>query len=142
MKKKLVLSFLILGISSIIAQVIVLRELTVSFYGNEFFIGIILAFWLAWTAIGSGLLGNRFKKSLKSLIILHLLTGFFIFLEIFLIRFLKTWIALPGETPNLIYAFIFAILIPAPLCLILGLWWRVSSQIFCKTHQKAQIHAL
>ena len=34
---------LIVGISGIVAQVLLLRELLVSFYGNELIIGIILA---------------------------------------------------------------------------------------------------
>lgn len=135
----------VLGLSSIISQVVVLRELTVSFYGNELFIGVVLASWLFWVAVGSGLLGkllNRSKKDLIFLISLHFLVGILFFLEIFLIRVLKTWIGFPGEIPNLVTAGLSAFLIPAPLCLILGLWWTTATKIFCGFHKKAEVSAV
>ncbi len=39
-------SILIIGLSGIVAQVMLLCELLVSFYGNELTLGIILANWL------------------------------------------------------------------------------------------------
>ena len=50
MLKKIKHAVLIMGVSSVIAQVILLRELLVVFYGNELSIGIILAGWLLWEA--------------------------------------------------------------------------------------------
>ncbi len=45
-------SLLIMGLSGIIAQILLLRELLVSFYGNELTLGIILANWLLLEAFG------------------------------------------------------------------------------------------
>lgn len=141
MKKGLIFSLFVLGVSSVIAQVIVLREMTVSFYGNEFFMGVVLASWLFWVAVGSGVLGkilNRLKKILTVLISLHFLVGAFFFLGIFLIRLLKTWVGFPGEIPNLVTAGLSAFLIPAPLCLILGLWWTTATRIFSQDHSPTE----
>ncbi len=55
-------SLLIKGLSGIIAQVILMRELLVSFQGNELTLGIILANWLILVAIGSFIIGKTVDK--------------------------------------------------------------------------------
>jgi spermidine synthase len=42
-----------MGMSSIVAQIVLMRELLVCFYGNELTLGIILSNWLALQAFGS-----------------------------------------------------------------------------------------
>ena len=51
-------SLLIMGVSGIIAQIILLRELLISFHGNELTLGIILANWLILEAFGSFFIGK------------------------------------------------------------------------------------
>jgi spermidine synthase len=46
-----------LGVTSAVAQVVLLRELLVGFRGNELSLGISLAAWLLWVAIGSAVGG-------------------------------------------------------------------------------------
>ncbi|MFQ6101527.1 MAG: methyltransferase domain-containing protein [Anaerolineae bacterium] len=41
------------GFTSTIAQILLMRELVATFYGNELLFGLVLAAWLAWVAIGS-----------------------------------------------------------------------------------------
>jgi spermidine synthase len=48
----------LIGFTAAIAQVVLLRELMVVFYGNEISIGLMLASWLLWTAAGSSIAGN------------------------------------------------------------------------------------
>jgi len=117
-------SYLILGFVSIVSQVLFQRELISSFYGNEFFIGIILAGWFVWIALGSGLLGRYFNNPRPFIF----LAGLILFLEIFLIRLLKNYTGFPGEVPNLAYGMLAAILAPAPVCLLLGIWWTSSTK--------------
>ncbi|MGZ7100323.1 MAG: spermidine synthase, partial [Candidatus Angelobacter sp.] len=45
----------LLGFTAIIGQIVLMRELIVSFGGNEISLGILLATWLLWTAAGSAL---------------------------------------------------------------------------------------
>lgn len=47
-----------IGVNSILGQILLLRELSVLFYGNELSYGITLAFWFLWAALGA-LLGRR-----------------------------------------------------------------------------------
>ena len=42
-----------LGFTSTIAQVLLVRELVATFYGNELLFGLVLAAWLAWVAAGA-----------------------------------------------------------------------------------------
>ncbi len=51
-------ALLLIGFSATVAQIVLLRELMVIFYGNELSLGLMLANWLLWTAAGSGLLGR------------------------------------------------------------------------------------
>jgi spermidine synthase len=48
----------LIGFTSVIAQIVLMRELIVVFYGNEISLGIMLAGWLLWTAIGSSVSGQ------------------------------------------------------------------------------------
>ncbi len=50
-----------LGLTSAVAQVLLLRELLVGFRGNELSLGITLAAWLAWVAVGSAV-GGRVSR--------------------------------------------------------------------------------
>jgi len=54
-------AFILIGFSATIAQIILLRELMVVFYGNEISIGLMLASWLFWTALGSSLVGRLIR---------------------------------------------------------------------------------
>jgi spermidine synthase len=132
MKKRFFFSFLLLGISSVIAQTLLIRELMISFYGNEFFVGVVLAFWLIWVAIGSLFCEKILEKNknhFSLLLIFQILSSFSLFLEIILIRYLKGKFFGP-EIPNLIHSFLGALLIPFPICFLLGCWWTVSTRIF------------
>ena len=50
-------ALMLIGFSAVIGQVVLMRELIVVFGGNEISLGILLATWLFWTAIGSLLCG-------------------------------------------------------------------------------------
>jgi spermidine synthase len=51
-------ALILIGFTAAIAQIVLLRELMVVFYGNESSIGLMLGSWLFWTAAGSSLAGR------------------------------------------------------------------------------------
>lgn len=55
-------SLSLIGFSAVIGQIVLMRELIVVFNGNEISLGIMLASWLLWTAVGSSL-ASRFIPS-------------------------------------------------------------------------------
>ncbi len=47
------LALLAVGLTAIVGQVLLMRELVATFYGNELLIGLVLGAWLAWGAVGA-----------------------------------------------------------------------------------------
>ena len=146
MKKFFIFSFIVLGISSIISQVIIIRELIISFYGNEFFIGWILFGWLLWVGLGSLVLPGllvKIQNISKIFISCHILVAVFLPLEIYLARLGQSFISgAPGEIPNLIPALFYTLLIIAPLCLILGLQFAIATRFWSSLAPKIDINHL
>jgi len=56
-------ALIITGISGIIAEIILLRELLITFFGNELTIGVILSSWLFCEAIGAAGIGRLIEKT-------------------------------------------------------------------------------
>ena len=92
MKKKLVFALLIMGFSGIVAQILLLRELLITFYGNELSIGIILANWLILEAFGCFFVGKRaerIKRPIQGFIILQLIFSLSLPFAVYLTRIFK-----------------------------------------------------
>ncbi len=51
-------AFTLIGFTAVIAQVVLMRELVVVFHGSELALGLVLASWFFWTALGSSLFGR------------------------------------------------------------------------------------
>ncbi len=92
-----------MGASGIVAQILLLRELLVSFLGNELTLGIILANWLILEAAGSFLLGQtvekveRVEKKVEVYVFLQLFFSVALPFSIYLCRIFKTLLTTPGE---------------------------------------------
>src|ERR1017187_2305936 len=54
----------LIGFNAVVGQIVLMRELIVVFSGNEISLGIMLASWLFWTAIGSSV-SSRLKLGAK-----------------------------------------------------------------------------
>lgn len=132
MKKILVFSFGVLGFSSLVSQVVVIRELAMSFYANEFFIGWILFCWLLGTALGSAL-GSKFpcdtKKTFRLLAICHVLAAFLFPLAIVLIRSGKLVLGTPaGALPEFIPSLLYPLAVLVPLCGVMGIQFSAAAR--------------
>ncbi len=93
------------GFVATIAQVIILRELLVLFYGNELSAGLIFAGWLLWSGLGSGLSGKwALKVSARTTLLRPLLVCLSVMLPLAVLFIRATGIiwALPaGELPSI-----------------------------------------
>ena len=128
MKKILILSFAILGFSSLISQVVVIRELAMSFYANEFFIGWVLFCWLLGTALGSRFSCDA-KKAFRMLAICHVLIAFLFPFTIILIRSGKLVLGTPaGALPEFIPSLLYSLAVLVPLCGVLGMQFAVAAR--------------
>jgi len=91
----------LIGFSSVIAQIVLMRELIVVFYGNEISLGLMLANWLVWTAVGSSLVGRcvaRTGEARRTVTLLQIITAVALPLTIVAVRISRTLLRpLPGE---------------------------------------------
>ncbi len=95
----LLAAFLLIGFTAVIAQVVLMRELIVVFHGNELSLGLVLASWFVWTAVGSSLFGRRTARNPHALMaVLQCLISLALPLGILAARFSRRVLgALPGE---------------------------------------------
>src|SRR4030042_421979 len=93
----MILYLLLVGFVSLLSQVVLLRELTVAFYGIELIYLISLGFWLVFTATGA-LIGRRgFTPPVSILALAGILFSLIVPLDIAFIRGLRTVLgAVPG----------------------------------------------
>ncbi|MBI5418359.1 fused MFS/spermidine synthase [Candidatus Poribacteria bacterium] len=133
MKKTILLSSFLIGIVSLVGQIMLIREFMQVFYGNELSFGVVLFAWMFWVAIGSWGLGALTQKSTNNHIYLVLCQLFIIVLlplEIFLIRIIKYLIHVPPteiiQISSMLYS---AFLITLPFCIIIGFMFTLQSRL-------------
>jgi len=131
---EILFSIFLIGFTAMAAQIIILRELLVVFYGNEVSIGIILGSWLFWGAAGSWLLG-RFADNLLSkpaiFSICQLILTFFLVSSILVIRSIKFYFGLaPGEAIGFMPMAISSFFVLAPICMLLGFMFSLGCRMY------------
>ncbi len=134
MKKGLILAFLLMGFTGTLAQVILIRELLVTFYGNELYIGIILANWLILEAAGSFLLGRilkRLGRSVEAYVALQYVIAVFLPLAVYGARVMKSLLGVPaGEMVGLWPVFYSSLVLLAPVSLAGGAQFATGCRIY------------
>lgn len=105
-----------------IAQSLLLRELLVSFFGNELTLGIILANWILQEALGVLIIGkiiDRVRRKIDVFVILQIIFSLTFFFSIYLTRTFKSLVGVPfGEGIGLwtIFYASFLIILPVSFC--------------------------
>ncbi|MDD5292153.1 MAG: hypothetical protein PHY46_03095, partial [Candidatus Omnitrophica bacterium] len=134
MKKRLMFALLLMGFTSLVVQVLLIREFLICFYGNELTIGLILGNWIILEALGSGL-ASRFsrtnKKPLLYYCLLQCLIALYFPCAIYLIRSLKSFLPLSaGEAVGIIPVFISSFLVLAPLSMFDGAQFPIGCRLW------------
>jgi spermidine synthase len=119
---RLTLSAVVLGTTSLVTQVVLLREFLSVFYGNELVIGVLLANWMILTGLGS-YLGRALKVSSGEqafLVPLLALLAIVPFVTVFFLRLLRNVVfpvgTMVGFGPMMGSSFVLLI----PYCLLSG----------------------
>jgi len=133
-KKRLIFAILVVGATSIVAQIVLLRELISVFYGNEISIGIMLAGWLILGTLGSLVLG-RFADKVKDPAVLfsscQLALSVILPCMIIAVRLIKRAFGfLPGEILPLWTLLSSVPLVLAGCCIILGFLFALSCRAY------------
>jgi spermidine synthase len=112
--------FVVMGFSSMLLQIIVLRMLLATFSGNELDIGITLSFWLLYAGLGSFAGKNlKFKGAFVAAFVLIALLAIPTVISIKAIRPLLSIV--PGETVSLFSTLLTTAIATFPLCFVIGM---------------------
>ena len=129
-----------MGLSGIIAQIILLRELLISFLGNELTLGIILGNWLILVAIGSFIIGKSVEKverKLEIFVLFQLSFSVALPFTIYLCRIFKNiLLTTPGEGLGFAPIFYSSLLILVPVTLPLGALFTYGCKLYSQYIRK------
>jgi len=129
-ERLLFIAITVLGISSIITQIIAIREFLSVFYGNELIFGVILANWLLLTGLGAYLGKYLEKGKISWLIVSQIVVAILPFFHIIVIRDLRNSIFLQGELIGIVEIFFSSLFILLPYCLISGFLLTLACLVF------------
>jgi spermidine synthase len=130
-------SVLLLGFTASIAQIVLLRELMLVFGGNEISLGLVLAVWLLWTAVGSGVVGRlalrtayprRWMAGLQALVALSLPA------TVLGVRLGKAALTtVPGESLGPAAALLVSLAALSLFCILSGALFTAASRLWADT---------
>ncbi|HYA61946.1 MAG TPA: fused MFS/spermidine synthase, partial [Candidatus Sulfotelmatobacter sp.] len=126
----------LIGFTAVIAQIVLMRELMVVFYGNEMSLGLLLASWLFWTAIGSSALGRlavRTPQPHRLMAFLEVLVAVAFPCAIFLVRASKSvFQTVPGEILGPGPMILTSLFVLSVFCLVSGGLFAAGSQLYAR----------
>ena len=126
----------LIGFSAVSSQIVLMRELIVVFSGNEISLGIMLATWLFWTAIGSyvssGLkLGANNARSVVAVI--ECLLGLSLLPTIWLLRASRTvFQTVPGELVGPVPMMLTSLVCLSVFCALSGCLFVVATRMYAQ----------
>ena len=136
---------LLMGFTSTISQILLMRELLVVFYGNEISLGFFLASWLLWTALGStlfGLISAWLTRPRDLVAVLQVLITVALPLTIVAVRSSKgLFITVPGEMLGPLPMLLTATVVLAPFCLMSGGMFSAGSRFVLQETGRAATSA-
>lgn len=134
MRKPIIIAILVTGLSGIVAQILLLRELLIAGFGNELSIGIILANWLILESLGAFFVGRsieRVKKKVELFVGLVLLFSLSFPAAIIASRIFKEFLGITtGEGLGLVPMFYSSFLILLPVSLSHGALFTFGCKIY------------
>ena len=124
----------LIGFTAVIAQIVLMRELLVVFYGNEISLGVMLASWLFWTALGASAFGRvavRLHDPRKLMAVLQTLIAVAFPFAILTVRASKVvFQSVPGELLGPGPMFLTSFVTLSTFCLISGGLFAVGSRLY------------
>ncbi|MCD4774129.1 MAG: hypothetical protein K8R41_12185 [Bacteroidales bacterium] len=132
------LSIIITGITTVITQIILLREFLSVFFGNELVMGIILANWMLLTGAGAYL--GKFLKNIKNkisiIITLQVVLALMPMITVFLLNALKNTVFPVGSMLSLIDIIYSSLILLIPFCISSGITFTIFSTEISKNSNR------
>ncbi|ACB84490.1 fused MFS/spermidine synthase [Natranaerobius thermophilus] len=135
---------ILIGITGMMGQLLLLRELLVTFYGNELVIGIVIANWVIMEAIGS-FFGGKISTSQSSKLWYFLFLALYALVLPAALYFSRTAVVilfdvLPGESINIWEHFLSSILILVFPALIHGALYPLGTAMLKDVRDSANVN--
>jgi len=130
---------MLVGAGGIIGQLLLLRELMVTFYGNELTIGVILGNWLVFEALGAYLAGRVAPGRIHLCYLAGLGSyGLLLPVAIFFARGINNtfFSLLPGETPGLLPIMLVSLALIIPVSMVHGAQYTLSTKVLRNLSQR------
>ena len=122
------------GFSSIAAQIVLLREFLIVFYGNEISIGFIFVSWFVSGFLGSWLLGalsDRINSRITVFSLCQFSLSILLPASILLVRSIKLFLGLgPGEIIGFSPMLSCSLIILLPVCALFGFMFALGAKIY------------
>lgn len=137
-------SVFVVGFTTIISQIVLLRNFLSVFGGNELIIGITISNWMLLTALGA-YVGKFFKvKQInhRLIFIAHILLGLLPIIIAFLVIYLKNYLLPPGLMVNLIQIYLGSLILLLPFCVVSGLMFSLFSSIYSFEKRSNEIYKI
>ena len=111
-----------LGVSCVMTQLALMRELLAAFSGNELVLGLVLGNWLLLMGIGAwlGRTSDKLQNPLAVLVVVQILVAVLPLLQVFLLRALRNIVFIRGAAVGVSETFISAFILLLPYCLMAG----------------------
>jgi spermidine synthase len=130
----MIISLFAIGLISILGQVILLRELNVSFYGIELIYLLALGIWLFWTAAGAVIGRRNHFPSSKHIAVLFIIFGITLPLDIVFIRSSRLIFGgVPGAYLTFFQQLIVVVISILPAGLLSGLLFQWTAKAYVTT---------
>jgi spermidine synthase len=131
------------GFSSIAAQIVLLREFLIVFYGNEISISFIFVSWFASGFLGSWLLGvlsERLNFRITVFSLCQFSLSILLPVSILLVRSIKIFLGLgPGEIIAFFPMLAFNFIILLPICALFGFMFALGAKIYAGDKPDAEV---
>jgi spermidine synthase len=111
-----------LGVSCVMTQLALMRELLAAFAGNEMVLGVVLGLWLLLMGIGTwlGRTSDKLRNPLAGLVVVQMLVAVLPLLQVFLLRTLRNVIFVRGAAVGVTETVISAFVLLLPYCVVAG----------------------
>jgi len=130
-----------LGVSCVMTQLALMRELLGTFSGNEMVLGVVLGLWLLLMGIGARL-GNtsgKLRKPLTALAAIQVLVAVLPLLQVFLLRALRNVVFIRGAAVGVTETVCASFVLLLPYCLVAGYALTLACAILARDEGPAGI---
>ena len=111
-----------LGVSCVMTQLALMRELLGAFSGNELVLGVVLGNWLLLMGLGAGLgrASDKLRRPQAVLVVMQILVAVLPLVQVFLLRALRNVVFVRGAAVGVTGTVISAFILLLPYCLVAG----------------------